>query len=66
MKPLAPAATDLLSHRKGVVVMGALIFLAVFAIVVTVAGLAGWTADSRVYPRWRKPSDLPHVPPHVQ
>jgi|GEM_PF-6712120 len=46
--------------------MGALIFLAVFAIVVTVAGLAGWTADSRVYPGWRKPSDLPHVRPHVQ
>jgi hypothetical protein len=72
MKPLAPAAItfpshrDLLSHRKGVVVMGALIFLAVFAIVVTVAGLAGWTADSRTYPRWRKSTDPYYVQPRVQ
>jgi hypothetical protein len=66
MKPLAPAATELLTHRKGVVVMGALIFLAVFAIVVTVAGLAGWTADSRTYPRWRKSTVTHYVPPRVQ
>jgi hypothetical protein len=66
MKPLAPAATDLLSHRKGVVVMGALIFLAVFTVVVTVAGLAGWTADSRTYPRWRKSTDPNYVQPRVR
>ena len=46
--------------------MGALIFLAVFAIVVTVAGLAGWTADSRTYPRWRKSTVTHYVPPRVQ
>jgi len=46
--------------------MGALIFLAVFTIVVTVAGLAGWTADSRTYPRWRKSTDPHYVPPRVQ
>ncbi len=46
--------------------MGALIFLAVFAIVVTVAGLAGWTADSRTYPRWRKSTDPHFVQPHVE
>jgi hypothetical protein len=72
MKPLAPAAItfpsqrDLLSHRKGVVVMGALIFLAVFFLVVTTAGLAGWTADSRTYPRWRKSTDPHYVPPRAQ
>ena len=46
--------------------MGALIFLAVFFFVVAVAGLAGWTADSRTYPRWRKSVDPYYVPPRVQ
>ena len=46
--------------------MGALIFLAVFFLVVSVAGLAGWTADSRTYPRWRKSTDPHYVAPHVE
>ena len=46
--------------------MGALIFLAVFFLVVSVAGLAGWTADSRTYPRWRKSTDPRYVSPRVQ
>jgi hypothetical protein len=46
--------------------MGALIFLAVFFLVVTAAGLAGLTADSRTYPRWRKSTDPNYVQPRVQ
>jgi hypothetical protein len=46
--------------------MGALIFLAVFTVAVTVAGLAGWTADSRTYPRWRRSGDGHNVRPHVR
>jgi hypothetical protein len=56
----------LLQHPKGVVIMSALIFLGVFIVIVSVAGLLGWTADSRTYPRWRKPTDRPYVPPRVQ
>lgn len=46
--------------------MGALIFLAVFTVAVVVSGLAGWTADSRTYPRWRKSTDPRYVRPRVQ
>jgi hypothetical protein len=46
--------------------MGALIFLAVFFLVTTAAGLAGWTADSRTYPRWRKSTDPRYAAPHVE
>lgn len=46
--------------------MGALIFLAVFFLACLVAGLAGWTADSRTYPRWRRSADPHYVSPRVQ
>ncbi|HEY9481457.1 MAG TPA: hypothetical protein VIR00_00710 [Micromonosporaceae bacterium] len=46
--------------------MGALIFLAVFFLASSVAGIAGWTADSRTYPRWRRSADPSYVPPRVQ
>ena len=47
---IGSTAASALSSRR-FAIMGALIFVTSFVILMAVAGLAGWTADSRTYAR---------------